>query len=215
MTSSVSSNSSGNCHAEPVDVSSEALAKEEASRRRRYFHLGNTPLMVEKVLETHAMFDPNQLFFFFYLNPELSSLLFPDPFIKGAWRNWLAHQTVDLVVAGSSPVAPAIFAKDNGTFQKTSPNFPQVCDSTTNFDRISLSQIAEEPSALCATCCAANGCISTCRQFTPRLGAGRPRPERTAEDRRLHKRLQSTTLHHSKLGPQNGLHRRKLSEAPA
>ena len=43
MTSSVSSNSSGNCHAEPVDVSSEALAKEEASRRRRYFHLGNTP----------------------------------------------------------------------------------------------------------------------------------------------------------------------------
>ena len=70
-----------------------------------------------------------------------------------------------------------------------------------------------EPSALCATCCAANGCISTCRQFTPRLGAGRPRPERTAEDRRLHKRLQSTTLHHSKLGPQNGLHRRKLQRS--
>ncbi len=28
-------------------------------------------------------------------------------FFEGAWRNWLAHQTVDLVVASSSLVAPA------------------------------------------------------------------------------------------------------------
>lgn len=27
----------------------------------------------------------------------------------GEWRNWLAHRTVDPVVAGSSPVSPAIF----------------------------------------------------------------------------------------------------------
>ena len=47
MTSSVSSDSLGNCHAEPVDVSSEAFAKEEASRRRRYSHLGNTPLSLD------------------------------------------------------------------------------------------------------------------------------------------------------------------------
>ena len=35
-----------NCHAEPADVSSEALAKEEASRRRRVSDLGNMPFLV-------------------------------------------------------------------------------------------------------------------------------------------------------------------------
>ena len=28
----------------------------------------------------------------------------------GLWRNWLAHRTVDPVVAGSNPVDPAILA---------------------------------------------------------------------------------------------------------
>ena len=51
MTSSVSSDSLGNCHAEPVDVSSEAFAKEEASRRRRSSHLGNTP---SRLCHNHA-----------------------------------------------------------------------------------------------------------------------------------------------------------------
>jgi hypothetical protein len=27
----------------------------------------------------------------------------------GTWRNWLAHRTVDPVVAGSNPVVPATF----------------------------------------------------------------------------------------------------------
>ncbi len=34
----------------------------------------------------------------------------PSLSFAGEWRNWLAHRTVDPVVAGSNPVSPAILS---------------------------------------------------------------------------------------------------------
>jgi hypothetical protein len=81
-----------------------------------------------------------------------------------------------------------------------------------------------ELSALCPTCCLTSGYIGTSEPFAPDLGAGPPvspkpcaeadpRPERTAEDRRLHKRRQGNKLPESKRAIPDGVDRRKLAPA--